>query len=217
VNVGNLKRPSRCGVAGGGPPGASIPLEIASVANEGGSGHLGASPGAAVGEWYLANRSAANDVRVIAAYEQLQMETDRLFGVLFLTDDPHSVRVAFTGCRQPYGCDQDLIAAVRAYGILEITTAAVASERLHPLLDCGFGGAFDRFRAIHDFIGHVITGFGFDLAGEVSAWHVQDGLHSPLARSALATEICGVNCARWIAGESPDLKAMLFEPEIGTA
>jgi hypothetical protein len=148
---------------------------------------------------------------------QLQTETDRLFGALFGTDDPHSVRVVFTGSRQPYECDQDLIAAVRAHGVLEITTAAAATARLHPLLDCGFGGAFDRFRAIHDFIGHVRTGFGFDLAGEMSAWHVQDRLHSPLARLALATEICGVNCARWIAGEPPDLKAMLFEPEIGMA
>jgi hypothetical protein len=148
---------------------------------------------------------------------QLQTETDRLFGALFGTDDPHSVRVVFTGSRQPYECDQDLIAAVRAHGVLEITTAAAATARLHPLLDCGFGGAFDRFRAIHDFIGHVRTGFGFDLAGEMSAGHVQDRLHSPLARLALATEICGVNCARWIAGEPPDLKAMLFEPEIGMA
>jgi hypothetical protein len=172
------------------------------------------SGGALVGEWYLTSRSASHDAKVIAAYHQLQLETDRLFGALFCSGDSHSVRVVFTSSRQPYGCDRDLIAAVRAHRILEITTAAVEAVRLHPLLDCGFGGAFDRFRAIHDFIGHVKTGFGFDLCDEVSAWRVQDRMHSPLARLALATEICGVNCARWIAGEAPDLKAMLFAPEI---
>jgi hypothetical protein len=179
-----------------------------------GVGHGGVSRRALVGEWYLSGRSASGDSKVVAAYGRLQSETDRLFRHLFGSDDPHSVRVVFTSCRQPYACDQDLIAAVRAHGVLEITTAAAGSGRPHPLFGCGFGGAFDRFRAIHDFIGHVRTGLGFDLADELSAWRVQERFHSPLARMALATEICGVNCARWVVGEPPDLKAMLFEPEI---
>jgi hypothetical protein len=34
-------------------------------------------------------------------------------------------------------------------------------ERLHSLLGCEFGGAFDRFRAVHDHIGHAGCGYGF--------------------------------------------------------
>jgi hypothetical protein len=39
---------------------------------------------------------------------------------------------------------------------------------------------------------------------------VQDRLHSGLARSALATELYGVNAARSVAGEPPDLRALLL-------
>ena len=35
--------------------------------------------------------------------------------------------------------DEELIIAVRANGMLEITSAATADERLHPLFDCEFG------------------------------------------------------------------------------
>jgi hypothetical protein len=82
---------------------------------------------------------------------------------------------------------------------------------LHPVLGCELGGPFDRFRAIHDLVGHVITGFGFDLAGEYAAWWKQSRMHGALARRALATELYGVNSARWMAGQAPDHKAMLIE------
>jgi hypothetical protein len=163
-----------------------------------------------VGEWYLCARSTAHDGAVIGAYGQLQSETDRLFKSLCRSDRPQPVRIVFTRCLTPYQDDDELIAAVRERRVLEVTTSAVSRGRLHPYLDCGFGGAFDRFRAIHDFIGHVGPGFGFDLWGEVAAWRTQDRLHGPLARRALATELYGVNCARWKAGRPPELKAMLF-------
>jgi hypothetical protein len=38
---------------------------------------------------------------------------------------------------------------------------------------------------------------------------MQDRLHSALARSALATELYGVNAARSVVGEAPDLRALL--------
>src|SRR5271163_4465089 len=99
-----------------------------------------------VGEWYLRSRSAHRDAQVIEAYRQLQVETDRLFTLLTRDACRWAVRVAFTRCAQPYESDEDLIFAVRAKGTLEITSAAAAGERLHPLFDCEFGGAFDRFR-----------------------------------------------------------------------
>jgi hypothetical protein len=167
---------------------------------------------AEVGEWYLNARSRPNDARVVAAYDQLQAETDRFFGALAQANGPKAVRIVFTRCRQPYGCDRDLIAAVRSQRILEITTSALTAGRIHPLLGCEFGGGFDRFRAIHDLLGHVKPGFGFDLDGEIAAWVVQNRLHGGQARWALATELYGVNSARWVSGDAPELKAMLFEP-----
>ena len=65
---------------------------------------------------------------------------------------------------------------------------------------------------VHDLIGHAWYGYGFDLADECAAWRAQDRLHSGLARWALATEIYGVNAARSVIGNAPDLRALLLAP-----
>jgi hypothetical protein len=173
-------------------------------------------PGAAValmvGDWYLHSQSAHRDARVIEAYKQLQVETDCLFSLLCGDTGGDTVRVEFTRCVKPYETDEELIFAARSCGTLEVTSAATAGRRLHPLLDCEFGGAFDRFRAVHDLIGHASCGLHFDLEDECAAWSVQDRLHGDLARSALATELFGVNAARGLLHEPPDLKALLLWP-----
>jgi hypothetical protein len=170
------------------------------------------SKAAAVGEWYMHSRSAHRNPKVIEAYKQLQVETDHLYTHLTRDACPLTTRVVFTRCRRPYENDDELISAVRANGTLEMTSAAAAGQRLHPLLGCELGGAFDRFRAVHDLIGHARCGYGFGLVDECAAWSVQDRLHSGLARRALATEIYGVNAARNIVGEAPELRALLLVP-----
>jgi hypothetical protein len=176
---------------------------------------VASSTAATVGEWYLHSRSDHRDSRVVEAYRQLQRETDLLFTLLTRGGCHKAIRVAFTRCAQPYQSDQELIVAARTKGTLEITSAATAGERLHPLLDCAFGGALDRFRAVHDMIGHAWCGYGFTLADECAAWSAQDLLHAGLARFAFATEIYGVNAARAVAGEAPDLRALLPPPSLG--
>jgi hypothetical protein len=172
----------------------------------------GAATALMVGDWYLHSQSAHHDARVVEAYEQLQVETDRLFSLFCRNKGGATMRVVFTRCVKPYETDEELISAARTSRTLEITSAAVAGERIHPLLDCEFGGAFDRFRAVHDLIGHVWCGLRFDLGDECAAWSVQDRLHGDVARTALATELLGVNAARDILGEPPDLKALLLWP-----
>jgi hypothetical protein len=174
--------------------------------------HRDTSKAAAVGEWYMHSRSAHRNPRVIEAYTHLQSETDHLYAHLTKDACPWTARVVFTRCGRPYASDKELICAVRASGTLEITSAAAAGERLHPLLGCELGGAFDRFRAVHDLIGHALCGYGFDLMGECAAWGVQDRLHGRLARRALATELYGVNAARNYVGEAPELRALLLIP-----
>lgn len=165
-----------------------------------------------VGQWYLHSRNAHRDAEVIEAYRQLQAETDCLHTLFTGGACRWQVRVVFTRCGQPYESDEELIGAVRANGTLEITSAAAVGERLHPLFGCEFGGPFDRFRAVHDLIGHAWCGYGFDLEDECAAWRAQDRLHTGLARWALATELYGVNAARALAGEAPRLRALLLAP-----
>ena len=170
----------------------------------------GSSATAGVGEWYLASRSAHGYARVKEAYRQLQTETDQLFTIVSRDPVSSEARVVFTRCSRPYASDAELIAAVSSGCTLEVTSAATAEGRLHPILGCEFGGAFDRFRAVHDLIGHGWCGYGFAFDAEYAAWKAQDRLHSGLARCALATELYGVNAARAIIGESPGLKALLL-------
>lgn len=165
-----------------------------------------------VGERYLWSRSAHSDAEVVEAYRQLQVETDHLFTLLTRDTNRWAVRVVFTRRVRPYESDEELIRAVRASRTLEITSAVAAGERLHPLFSCEFGGAFDRFRAVHDLIGHAWCGYGFDLDDECAAWSAQDRLHSGLARFALATELYGVNAARNIVGKAPDLEQCSSPP-----
>jgi hypothetical protein len=170
-----------------------------------------------IGESYLSAKNNAGDARVIAAYARLQAETDRLFRELAhpnRRDQHHPARIVFTRCQQPYDSDRELIAAVRTSGVLEITTAALSRTPIHPLLGCEFGGPFDRFRAVHDLIGHAMTGFGFGLDDEIAAWRTQHRLHGPLARRALATEILAINSALSITGVVPEHKATLLEPQV---
>ena len=166
-----------------------------------------------VGEAYLSAPDRSTDPLVVTAYEQLQAETDRLFYAL-VGDAPHAVRVEFTYCREPYASDAELIVAVRSTGVLEAVTADVSAERIHPLLGCEFGGPFDRFRAVHDLIGHAGAGYGFGLQDELAAWLTQHRLHGQLARRALATELLAINCARSVLGEAPAQKALILEPEL---
>jgi hypothetical protein len=118
---------------------------------------------------FIDAQSTPKDPRVKTAYYELERESDRVY--FSLTDGMAGlgIRVAFTRCRAPYGSDNEMIAAVRNEHSLEVTTASVEPSRTHPLLGNEPGGAYDRFRAVHDIVGHVAPGLGFDRNGEFGA------------------------------------------------
>jgi hypothetical protein len=147
---------------------------------------------------------------VAAAYAQLVAQTDAIFHRLTDGARRSGIRVAFTRSPVPYNGDQELIDAVRAEQVLEVTTAAREPDRPHPLLDCRPGGAYDRFRAVHDILGHVRPGLGFDRDGEYTSWLIQDRQYRGLARWALATELHGEHSVRWTSGEIAEHKATLL-------
>jgi hypothetical protein len=128
---------------------------------------------------------------------------------------PHcgwAIRIVFTRVRAPYASDTELIDGVRDTQVLEVTSSACYRDRLHPLMSCHFSGAYDRFRAVHDVCGHVLTGLGFDRDDEYAAWRIQDKHYRGLARWALATELHAEHSVLWTTGQLPQHKAILIEP-----
>jgi hypothetical protein len=155
-------------------------------------------------------RSRPEAPLVTAAYADLEAQTDAIFFRLTDGDRRRAVGVAFTDAPLPYCGDVELIEAVRREHVLEVRTAARDPDRPHPLLDCRRGGAYDRFRAVHDILGHCRPGLGFDRDGEYASWLLQDRQYRGLARWALATELHGEHSVRWTSGKIAEHKAMLL-------
>jgi hypothetical protein len=173
--------------------------------------HVRPSKTAAIADGFISARTR-RDPLVTLAYEQLEAQTDQQFAVL--TDPRGPYRLTVVGTREitPYASAAELIASVRASRTLEIA----APDRAHPLLGSEVGGAYWRLRAVHDLIGHVANGFGFDRDGEYSAWLLQRNLYSGLARWAAATELHGEVSALWATGQFADHKAALLDPRLLT-
>jgi len=149
---------------------------------------------------------------VTAAYARLVAESDRLFRQLTAPDRPDRVRIVFTTCAAPYADDRELIGSVRRDRVLEVTTVAIKRDRQHPLIGNDLGGAYDRFRGVHDVLGHARLGLGFDRDGEFACWRSQERFHGPLARWALATELHGQHSVYWTTGQLAEPKAILLDP-----
>ena len=150
---------------------------------------------------------------VRAAYAQLGYESDALF-VAITRERARPIRVRFTRCAAPYGNAEELVASVTRDRLLEVTAAITDGDRRHPLMDTDVGGAFDRFRAVHDLLGHAALRLGFDRHSEYATWRYQERFHCSLAGRALATELHGKHSVRWTTGESPDHRAVLLDPRL---
>ena len=162
----------------------------------------------AIAECFMSARTR-RDPLVARAYQQLEMQTDQQFAALTDTQGPYRITVVGTSEVTPYFDAGELAAAVLTSRTLEVTTSP--ADRAHPLLGGEVGGAYFRFRAVHDLIGHVATGYGFDRDGEYSAWLVQRKLYTGLARWAAATELHGEISALWATHQFAEHKAVLLD------
>jgi hypothetical protein len=163
---------------------------------------------------FLDPPSMPQDRFIVTAYRLLEVHSDRLFQGLTRPHAARTVRVVFTRCRAPYASDVEMIAAVRATRVLEVVTARVDRDRQRPLLGNEPGGSYDRFRAVHDLVGHVRPGHGFDRHVEFAAWLAQDPLYRGLARRALATELHAEHSVLWTTGNLAEHKATLIATHV---
>ena len=173
----------------------------------------GVDPGEtqAIADSFITARTMA-DPLVALAYRQLEAQTDRQFAQLTDPRGPYRLKVVGTREITPYAGAGELIASVLSSRTLEVTRP----DRAHPLLGSAVGGAYWRLRAVHDLIGHVATGFGFDPDGEYSAWLVQRRYYTGLARWAAATELHGEVSALWATGGFAEHKAALLDRHLLT-
>ncbi len=155
----------------------------------------------------ITQRRAGAVLRVTRHHARLVDETDRLFRHLPVT-------IVFTASEHPYSDADELIRSVRRDRLLEVNSVACESDRLHPVMGCEVGGAYDRFRAVHDVLGHGYLGVGFDRDGESATWRFQERFHTPLARRALATELHAEHSVRWTTGELSEHKAVLLDERV---
>jgi hypothetical protein len=161
-----------------------------------------------------ADAADRRDAATIAAFAQLVTETDELFRSITRPDRPNALQVFFTTYENPYRDAAELITSVREFRMLEVTTVAGDADRRHPLMSNDRGGDYDRFRAVHDALGHARLQLGFDRDGEYAVWLAQERFHSRLARRALGTELHGQHSVRWTTGEIAAPKAMLLEERL---
>jgi len=173
--------------------------------------HVKAAETQAVADCFISARTGP-DPFVASAYRQLERQTDRQFAALTDARGPYRFRVVATSEAIPYSDAGELIASVLASRTLEVTMSA--ADRAHPQLSGEAGGAYYRFRAVHDLIGHVATGYGFDQDGEYSAWLVQRRLYTGRARWAAATELHGEISALWTTRQVAEHKAVLLDPAL---
>lgn len=151
---------------------------------------------------------------LVASYAALARESDTLFAAITSAGRPDPMRVMFTRCMAPYKNSNELIASVRSDRLLEVTVAASDRDRLHPVMDCSPGGTFDRFRAVHDILGHAWLNVGFDRHAEYATWRFQEQFHTRLARQALATELHAKHSVQWTTGDTPEHRAVLLGPRL---
>ena len=165
----------------------------------------------AIADCFASGRTSA-DPLVGMAYRQLAMQTDQQFAALTDPQGLYRITVVSTSQATPYSDAGELVASVLTSRTLEVTTSR--ADRPHPLLGGEAGSAYYRFRAVHDLVGHVATGYGFDADGEYSAWLVQRNLYAGLARWAAATELHGEISALWTTRQFAEHKAVLLDPHL---
>lgn len=138
------------------------------------------------------------------AYRSLADQVQRQFTSLVVGE---GVRVEFTD-DDPYDGSFEWMRSEIRSGHLRVWRTQ--PDQRHPLLTPYHN---DRFRAVHDYYGHFLSGRGFDRHGEEAAWVRHSRMFHGLGRRAMTTETRGQNSALVWTNEGrmfPEQKAVLL-------
>lgn len=133
--------------------------------------------------------------RHLYAWKILAEETTRLFEAL-----PKDLRVRFLP-GQPYATAEEMHRVIRTRHLVIST-----DHNFHPVWSTEENL---RFRAVHDWYGHILTGYDFTLKGERGAYEATAELHTPSAKHALFTEVYVQALYAIVFGHFPEQKVVL--------
>jgi len=122
------------------------------------------------------------------AYRQLAKETDEQFKQL-----PYNFSYHRAGEGEYLGGSKEMMADVHGNKHLYVFQGGDPHDFLNRLDKASGLNENEKFRAVHDLLGHAIYGNQFGPKGEEIAYAVHGQMYSPLARLAMASETRGQN------------------------
>jgi hypothetical protein len=159
-----------------------------------------------IAEWY-AGPTVADARMVKLSYGALAREVARLARTVTTprTERGLGIRVSLVHWPgEPYAEADQLARDVRERGTLTLRAASV--DPPHPVLS---NETLDQLHTVHDVLGHVALGVGFDLQSEYAAWLYCRPLFSRAACPAAFCELVGAVTSYVLTGIKPLLRADL--------
>jgi hypothetical protein len=141
------------------------------------------------------------------AYRQMAKETDEQFRRL-----PYNFSYHRAG-EGNYNGAKDMASDVHGNKHLYVYQGGDKHDFLHNVDPQSGLNENEKFRAVHDLLGHAIYGNEFGPKGEEMAWAVHQQMYSPLARMAMTAETRGQNSVVNYSPLNAKLKATIAEYE----
>ncbi|QMP84465.1 hypothetical protein HUN42_00088 [Streptomyces phage Dagobah] len=163
--------------------------------------------GPRIGRLYLDTPSRPDAPSVRDAYASFVRQVDWQYDLMTRPVDRGGYGITVLPTDQdPYPSAEAMFQDVSG-GVLSVYRTQ--PDQSHPILSAESN---DRFRAVHDYFGHYVSGRGFDRHGEEAAWVCHSKMFTGAGQRAMTTETRGQSSALcWITSpDFPPQKALLL-------
>ena len=139
-----------------------------------------------------------HDPEAVASYRALMSHTEKMYKQLL-----SKIKVEFVD-GQPYTNQKDMKSDVEKTGVLLVSKEFNEHGVFSPEQNM-------KFRAVHDYIVHILRGVDFSEKGEVAAFNAHAKMLPPQAIPAAFTEIVGQACYANARGSFPKQKIAIMK------
>jgi hypothetical protein len=138
-----------------------------------------------------------HDPKAIASYKSLIAHTEKMYQRML-----SKIKVEFVA-GQPYSSQKEMKEDVEKTGILKISTDFNEHDVFSHEQNL-------KFRAVHDYIVHILANVDFSDKGEIAAFNAHKKMLPPAAVPAAFTEIVGQACYANARGNFPKQKIAIM-------